>query len=123
MNAVSMLMKAERPANEIQQGFVEAKNANSDLVIKHEEYTMFLNDESYEDAESWMMDCTENYTRFAMEVSECLRCLEKERKQESCQTSISGNGGAKPTGDEEFVQTEDGDDIGKQDEDDSIKLT
>ncbi|XP_068762200.1 uncharacterized protein [Montipora capricornis] len=56
MNAVSMLMKAERPANEIQQGLVEAKNAYSDLVIKHEEYTMFLNDESYEDAESWMMD-------------------------------------------------------------------
>ena len=51
------------------------------------------------------MDCTENYTRFAIEVSEYLRCLEKAKKQESCQTSISGNGGAKPIGDEEFVQT------------------
>ena len=69
------------------------------------------------------MDCTVNYTRFAMEVSECLRCLEKERKQESCQTSITRNGGTKPTGDEDFVQTEDGDDNGKQDEDDSMKLT
>ena len=52
MNAVSMLMKVERRANEIQQDFVEAKNAHSDLVIKHEEYTMFLNDESYKEAES-----------------------------------------------------------------------
>ena len=41
---------------EIQQGFVEAKNAHSNLVIKHEEYTMFLNDESYGEAELWMMD-------------------------------------------------------------------
>ena len=81
MNAVSMLMNAKRPANGIQQGFVESKNAQFDLVIKHEERTVFLNDESYEEAESWMMDCTENYTRFAMEVSECLRCLEKERNR------------------------------------------
>ena len=121
MNAVSMLMNSKRPASEIQQSFVEAKNAH--LVIKHEEYAMFLNDESYEEAESWMMDCTENYPRFAIEVSECLRCQEKAKKQESCQTSISGNAGAKPTGDEEFVQKEDGDDNGKEDEDDSIKLT
>lgn len=69
------------------------------------------------------MDCTANYTRFATEVSKCLRCLEKEKKQGSCQTSVSGNGGAKPTGDEEFVQTEHGDDNGKQDEGDFIKLT
>ena len=69
------------------------------------------------------MDCTENYMRFAIEVNECLRCLEKEKKQESCQTSISGNGGAKPTGDEKFVKTEHGDDNGKQDEGDSNKLT
>ena len=60
MNAVSMLMNSKRPTSEIQQGFVEAKNAHSDLVIKHEEHAMFLNDESYEEAESWMMDCTEN---------------------------------------------------------------
>ena len=81
MNAVSMLMNAKRPANEIQQGFVEAKNAHSELVIKHKEYTIFLNDESKEEAESSMMDCTENYTRFAIEVTECLRCLEKEKKK------------------------------------------
>ena len=67
------------------------------------------------------MDCTENYTRFA--VCECLRCVEKEKKQESCQISISVNSVAKPTGDKEFVQTEHGDDNGKQDEGDSIKLT
>lgn len=56
-----------------------------------------------------MMDCAENYTRFAMEVREYL--------------INSGNGSATATGDKEFVQTEDGDDGGKQNEDDSIKLT
>ena len=40
MNPVSMLINAKCPAKEIQQGFVEAKNAHSNLVIKHEEYTM-----------------------------------------------------------------------------------
>ena len=29
-------------------------------MIKHEEYSMFLNDKSYGEAESCMTDCTEN---------------------------------------------------------------
>ena len=43
---------------------VEVKAAFGD----HEEYMMFLNDEEYDEVESWIEDCTSDYTRFSVVV-------------------------------------------------------
>ena len=70
LNVGKQLLDAKRPPKEILEVFVEAKAALADLSAKHEEYTMFLNDEEYDEAESWMEDCTTDYTRFSMVVND-----------------------------------------------------
>ena len=60
LNAGSQLLEAKRPLQEVRDAFQEVKVAHTDLVAKHEAYTMFLNDEEYTEAETWMDDCTCN---------------------------------------------------------------
>ena len=59
---VNVLIEAERPVQEIKDVLNELKDAYAALVIKHEDYTMFLNDDEYNDAELWLNQCTHEYT-------------------------------------------------------------
>ena len=83
VNAVYTLISAKRPSAEVLKGFQDAKTTHHDLASKHEEYTMYLNDEDYEMAEEWMADCTDKYTRFAIEVNNYIECLKKETEKEN----------------------------------------
>ena len=51
MISVNVLIEAERPVGDVKDALTELKEAYVALVIKHEDYTMFLNDEEYNDAE------------------------------------------------------------------------
>ena len=57
LNAEKMLIQAKRPLQEIREALEEIKAAYTDLVSKHEAFTMYLNDEEYAEAETWMDDC------------------------------------------------------------------
>ena len=70
LNAGNQLLEAKRPLEEVRDAFQEVKAAHTDLVAKHEVYTMFLNDEEYTEAETWMDDCTRNYIEFSMLVND-----------------------------------------------------
>ena len=70
LKAGSQLLEAKRPLQEVRDAFQEVKAAHTDLVAKHEAYTMFLNDEEYTEAETWMDDCTRNYIEFLMLVND-----------------------------------------------------
>lgn len=70
LNAGNMLLEAKRPMQEIREVFEEVKAAHTDLVAKHEAYTMFLNDEDYTDAEAWMNECTRDFISFSMRVND-----------------------------------------------------
>ena len=70
LDAGNQLLEAKRPLEEGRDAFQEVKAAHSDLVAKHEAYTMFLNDEEYTEAETWMDDCTRNYIEFSMLVND-----------------------------------------------------
>ena len=70
LNAGNQLLVAKRPLEEVRDAFQEVKAAHTDLVAKHEAYTMFLNDEEYTEAETWMDDCTRNYIEFSMLVND-----------------------------------------------------
>ena len=50
VKTVNVLRYAERPIREIQEALEETKDAYKALVAKHDDYTMFLND----DAEAWL---------------------------------------------------------------------
>ena len=70
LNAGNMLIESKRPVQEVREVFTEVKAAHSDLVAKHEEYTMHLNDEEYKEAEVWMDNCTYEYITFSMFVND-----------------------------------------------------
>ena len=91
LNTGKQLLDAKRPPKEILEVFAEAKAAFADLSAKHEEYTMFLNDEEYDEAEGWMGDCTCEYTRFSMVVNDYAKSnasIENECKDD--EISVSG---------------------------------
>ena len=66
LNAGKMLIQAKRPSQEVQEALEEIKAAYTDLVSKHEAFTMYLNDEEYAEAETWMDDCIHEYMTFSM---------------------------------------------------------
>ena len=93
LNAGKQLLDAKRLPQEIFEVFTEAKAAHAELSAKHEEYTTFLNDEEYDEAEGWMEDCTREYTRFSMAVNdytESNASVQNENKND--ETAASGNG-------------------------------
>ena len=70
LNAGNMLLEAKRPMQEVREAFEQVKAAHTDLVAKHEAYTMFLNDDDYTDAEAWMNECTRDFISFSMLVND-----------------------------------------------------
>ena len=54
LNAARMLQDSSRLPLEARQAFDEVKAALDNLIAKHEEYTMYLNDEEYPEGEHWM---------------------------------------------------------------------
>jgi hypothetical protein len=64
LNTGRMMLQAKRSQAEIQVTAQDAKNAYDSLASKHDEYTMFLDDTGYEEAENWMDQCTHEYTEF-----------------------------------------------------------
>ena len=83
LKAGKQLLDAKRPPKEV-------KTAFADLSAKHEEYTMLLNDEKYDEAGSWMEDCTTDYTRFSMVVNDYAKgnaSIENEGKDDKISAS------------------------------------
>ena len=70
LNTGKMMLDAKRSAAEIQATVKDAKNAYDNLGNKHDEYTMFLDDEEYKEAEKWIEQCTREYTEFIISVND-----------------------------------------------------
>ena len=61
---LTSLLEVERPESEVRDALNEVKEAYSNLVKKHEEYTKMIDDdEQFEEAENWMSECQENFLR------------------------------------------------------------
>ena len=85
LNAGQMLLDSIYPLPEFRDAFEELKAAYADLIAKHGEYTMFLEDEESPAAESWMEECTLKYVNFSMRVNDyCNKpCEDKEKNAAS----------------------------------------
>ena len=81
INSARTLIAATRPPNEVLETLKDVEKVHGHLVAKHEGYTMFLTDEEYEDAEIWMADCTDGFTRCGIEVMQYVDCFKKENSQ------------------------------------------
>ena len=56
-----MLIQAKCPSQEVPEVLEEIKATYTDLVSKHEAFTMYPNDEEYAEAETWVDDCIHEY--------------------------------------------------------------
>ena len=81
INQARTLIAATRPPNEVLETLKDVEKVHGHLVAKHEGYTMFLTDEEYEDAEIWMTDCIDSFTRCGIEVMQYVDCFKKENSQ------------------------------------------
>lgn len=70
VKTVNVLRYAERPIQEIQEALKERKDAYKALVAKHDDYTMFLNDEEFDDAEAWLNECSCEYTELCIAIKD-----------------------------------------------------
>ena len=66
INTAKELIGASRSKDEVKQAFVEIKKAYENLLVKHEEFTVSLDDEVFEEAEHWLQTCTSEYIAFSM---------------------------------------------------------
>ena len=54
INVGKELIDAERPVCEVMEAINGVKEAYKSLEVKHEDFTMLLNDTEYNEAEEWM---------------------------------------------------------------------
>ena len=68
-------LSANRPAEEIRTGELKKYElAFEDLLAKHEEFLMLLeDDEQFEHEESWMEDCQETYLKLSTDTEDFLK--------------------------------------------------
>ena len=68
---------------EVWHAFDEVKAAHDNLIAKHEEYIMYLNDEEYPETEHWIEDCTLRFVEFTIRVKDYCKDKDKEIKAAS----------------------------------------
>jgi hypothetical protein len=70
LNTGKMMMQAKRSPAEMHASVKDVKTAYDNLGRKHDEYTMYLDDTEYDEAENWMEQCTREYTEFMITVND-----------------------------------------------------
>ena len=49
------------------------RDSHNDLIAKHEQYMMFLNDEKFKEVETWLNDCTNEYTNLLFVANDYMK--------------------------------------------------
>ena len=66
INGLKELMSQSRPVNEVTDVFQSLKNAYKALEVKHDEFTMLLDDKDFDEAEEWMQNCNSQYIHYSV---------------------------------------------------------
>ena len=85
---VNTLIEAKRPGEEVRDALKSLKTSFEALAVKHEDYTMFLNDEEFTEAEVWMEDCTHEFNQCTMIAKDYVN----DDKQKNENNGGQGNG-------------------------------
>ena len=81
-NWLSNIVEVKRPASEVREALDNVEKANNDLVIKHEEYTTFIDDDTdFDKAERWMENYQGSFMIYAMRAKKYLESLVSQEKQ------------------------------------------
>jgi predicted lipid-binding transport protein (Tim44 family) len=81
-SAYKELIDAQRPVVEVKEAFDVVKNAYNSLEVKHEEFTVLLDDTQYDEAEQWMQACNSEYMTFSMMYNDYLNANVTENEKD-----------------------------------------
>jgi hypothetical protein len=56
------------------------KDSYAALIVKHEEYAIFLNDEEYDEAETWLNECSSEYTQLSIVINDYIKLKTSQTK-------------------------------------------
>ena len=87
MQTTDILINAERPCEELRINLDDLTKFFEALLAKHEEYTILLDDEEFEEAEIWMQRCMEDYNECKMRANDYIR--EKTERDKLLQVNIN----------------------------------
>ncbi|CAB3985843.1 Hypothetical predicted protein, partial [Paramuricea clavata] len=80
IRTAKVLIEAERPVQEIEDILKEIKDSYAALIVKHEEYAMFLNDEEFDEAENWLNECSSEYTQLSIVINDYIKIKTSQTK-------------------------------------------
>lgn len=80
IGTVRTLIEAKRPWEEIQSALDGLAKCFEALITKHEDYTLLLNDEEFEEAEVWMDECAREFNQCNMIGNDYIRNAKRESK-------------------------------------------
>ena len=71
---VRIQVSGNRPAEEVKGALEKYEAAFSELVSKHEEYTLLIEDDSvFEDEEAWLEECQETFLKLKIDTEDYLK--------------------------------------------------
>ena len=71
---VIIQVSGNRPADEVKRAFEKYEAAFSELVSKHEEYTLLIEDDSvFENEEAWLEECQEAFLKLKIDTEDYLK--------------------------------------------------
>ena len=88
ITTVNTLIEAKRPSEEVKDFLRSLTTSFEALAVKHEDYTMFLNDEEFTEAEVWMEGCTHEFNQCNMIAKDYMN----DDKQRNKNNGGQGNG-------------------------------
>ena len=81
-NWLNNVIEVNRPGSEVRDALDKVENAYNELVVKHEDYTKLIDDDTkFEEAETWMEDCQGSFMNYVMRAKMYFESLVSQEKQ------------------------------------------
>ncbi|XP_077981413.1 uncharacterized protein LOC144436486 [Glandiceps talaboti] len=83
-NGLTALIDSKRPKDEVHQSLQKYIQVYDDLVLKHEEYTQYIDDDGeFDQEEGWIGDCQQNFICLKSTAIDYLRAGEVTKRDDS----------------------------------------
>ena len=81
-NWLNNVIGVKRPGSEVRDALDKAEKAYNDLVVKHEDYTKLIDDDTqFEEAENWMEGCQDSFMTYLMQAKMYFESLVSQENQ------------------------------------------
>ena len=81
-NWLNNVIEVKRPGSEVRDALDKVEKAYDELVVKHEDYTKLIDDDTkFEEAENWMEECQGSFMNYVMRAKMYLESLVSQENQ------------------------------------------